>query len=191
MRYKPEHKKKTRARIVVAAGKLFRRQGYRGVGIDGIMAAAKLTRGGFYSYFRSKAELFAEVIRSEHGFNAMMKRRDGTITEVLATQALEIVDGYLHPDNRNEIGQGCSFASLSIDVAHAGKPAKDAYNAKLRDLTVEFARGLDNAGDLDPRALRAIALCVGGVILSRGCNDDELVAKLSEACRTAVIKELT
>ncbi len=188
MRYKPEHKEKTRARIVRAAGRLFRRRGYNGVGIDQIMAAAKLTRGGFYGYFRSKADLFAQVIRSEHGFNAMMKRREET---TLLTEALEVVDDYLEPANRTEIGAGCSLASLSVDVARAGKPARTAYSAKLRDLSQEFARSLADGADLDERALRAIALCVGGVILTRAADDDELVGAIAAACREGVHRELT
>lgn len=195
MRYGPEHKALTRKRIVEVAGNLFRRHGYNGVGIDRIMDAAQLTRGGFYGYFDSKAALFAQVISTEHGFNALMKRRTGTLPAELTEQALEIVEGYLHPHNRDEIGAGCSMASLSVDVARAGKPAKEAFSRKLRDLAREFARGLDDtpdldAADLDARALTAIALCVGGAVLARASNDEDLVNRLSEACRAAVTREL-
>ncbi len=190
MRYKPEHKELTRGRIVAAAGDLFRRHGYDGVGIDQIMAAAKLTRGGFYGYFASKSVLFAQVIATEHGLNAMMKRRAGSSTGDLTDQALEIVDGYLDPDNRAEIGRGCSMASLSVDVARAGAEAQTAFSAKLSDLAAELGRGLDTEDGLDPRALASIALSVGGAVLSRAANDDELVRRLSEACRAAVAREL-
>ena len=43
MRYRPEHKQQVRRRILTWAGRLFRRHGYEGVGIDAIMAAADLT----------------------------------------------------------------------------------------------------------------------------------------------------
>jgi TetR/AcrR family transcriptional repressor of nem operon len=190
MRYRPEHKEMTRERIIDAAGELFRRHGYDGVGIDQIMSAARLTRGGFYGYFNSKSALFAQVIRAEHGFNAMLARRSGGTTAELGQQAQEIVEGYLHPDNRAEIGAGCSMASLSVDVARAGEPAQDAFSLKLRDLAAEFARGLDDAGELDARALTAMALCVGGAVLARAANDEDLVNRLSEACRAAVNREL-
>ncbi|MDP6873426.1 MAG: TetR/AcrR family transcriptional regulator [Alphaproteobacteria bacterium] len=190
MRYKPEHKDQTRSRIVEAAGELFRRHGYDGVGIDQIMAAAKLTRGGFYGYFASKSALFAQVIATEHSFNAMMKRRAGGSREALTDQALEIVDGYLAPENRAEIGRGCSMASLSVDVARAGEAAQTAFSAKLSDLAAEFAKGLEGGEGLDRRAITSIALCVGGAVLARASNDDELVKRLSEACRTAVAREL-
>jgi TetR/AcrR family transcriptional repressor of nem operon len=191
MRYKADHKERTRQRILRVAGTLFRRKGYNGIAIDQIMGAAKLTRGGFYGYFKSKAGLFADVLRSEHGFNALMKRRDGGDRDALNRQAMEIVNGYLDPVNRREIGAGCSMASLSIDVARAGKPAKQAFGEKLRDLTAEFARGLPDGAVLDERALRAIALSVGGVVLSRALVDDELALALTTACRDGVARELS
>ncbi len=190
MRYKPEHKELTRIRIIDVAGTLFRRHGYDGVGIDQIMAAADLTRGGFYSYFASKAELFAAVIESEHGFNAMMKRRPGPSPRDLLDQALAIVDGYLLPENRAEIGAGCSMASLSVDVARAGAPAQSAFSRKLSELAAQFAKGLDKPEELDDRALTAMAICVGGAVLARAANDDRLVDRLSKACREAVRTQL-
>jgi TetR/AcrR family transcriptional regulator, transcriptional repressor for nem operon len=191
MRYASGHKERIRKRILAAAGKSFRRNGYNGIGIDQIMAVAKLTRGGFYGYFKSKAQLFAAVLRTEHGFNAMMKRRDAGDADALNRQAMDIVGGYLNPKNRREIGGGCSLASLSIDVARAGRPAKEAYGEKLHDLRSEFARGLPDGAETDERALRAIALSVGGVILSRALVDDELALALTSACRNGVARELS
>ena len=56
MRYSAEHKKQTRARILAAAGQLFRREGYGGSGIDGLTRGAGVTNGAFYGHFRSKSE---------------------------------------------------------------------------------------------------------------------------------------
>ena len=41
-----EHKERTRARILAAAGRVFRRQGYAATAVDAVMAEAGLTRGG-------------------------------------------------------------------------------------------------------------------------------------------------
>ena len=51
-----------RQRIVESATQLFNRHGFASVSIDEIMAGAGLTRGGFYNYFQSKAELYAEAV---------------------------------------------------------------------------------------------------------------------------------
>ena len=190
MRYRPEHKDRTRDRILKQAGKLFRTRGYNGVGIDAIMAAAKLTRGGFYGYFRSKSHLFAEVMAGQHGFNRMMRERKGETRKDLAREAMEIVSGYLDPDHRDIVGKGCTMAALSIDAARAGKPARRAFSEKVDELVGEFARSLPGASERDPRALTAVALCVGGIILARAVADDDLSRDMLTACRDAVAERL-
>ena len=74
MGYSSEHKDRTRERVVTAAGRLFRRYGYNGVGIDEIMAAAGLTRGGFYAHFKSKHDLFAAALAEELELARQLRR---------------------------------------------------------------------------------------------------------------------
>jgi len=162
-----------------------------GVGIDAIMAAAGLTRGGFYGYFRSKAELFAEVMRGEHDFNKRLQARGGKTPDELTRQALDVVAGYLHPDNRGRVGQGCTMASLSVDIARAGKRARRHHTAQLRALVAELERGLEDAHSPDPRALAAVALCVGGISLARALDDEALVQALLAACEAAAAEQLS
>ena len=62
MPYSAEHKEGTRQRIVTSAARLFNRKGFAEVTVSEIMTAAGLTHGGFYRHFRSKDELYSEVI---------------------------------------------------------------------------------------------------------------------------------
>src|SRR5262249_60581484 len=62
MPYRPEHRGKTRAQIVQSAQELFNRHGFNAVSIDEIMERAGHTRGGFYTYFRGKSDLYAEAV---------------------------------------------------------------------------------------------------------------------------------
>src|SRR5260370_35073809 len=62
MRTPAGHKEQTRAKILRAAGKIFRRQGYHAAGVDKVMEEAGLTVGGFYAHFGSKEALLSEVI---------------------------------------------------------------------------------------------------------------------------------
>src|SRR5882724_1259870 len=64
MRYSPEHKQETRARILDAAGQLFRKEGYGGSGIDGLTKAAGVTNGAFYGHFKSKSEAFRTAVKA-------------------------------------------------------------------------------------------------------------------------------
>ena len=62
MRYEPEHKTRTRERIVRNAARKLRAEGLSGPGVASVMKASGLTVGGFYKHFRSKDELLAEAI---------------------------------------------------------------------------------------------------------------------------------
>ena len=62
MRYEPEHKTRTRDRIVRNAARKLRAEGLSGPGVASVMKASGLTVGGFYKHFRSKDELLAEAI---------------------------------------------------------------------------------------------------------------------------------
>ena len=62
MAWQAEHKNTTRQRILSSAAKLFALNGYEEVSINQIMADAGLTRGAFYSHFKSKSELHAKAM---------------------------------------------------------------------------------------------------------------------------------
>lgn len=190
MRYPEGHREKVRRRIVREAGRLFRRRGYDGVGIDGIMAAARLTRGGFYGYFRSKAQLFAEVLAGEHDLLRRLRERPGRSRAELNAAARAVLGAYLEPGNRDAVGRGCSLATVSTDVARAGAPAKAAYAETVRALSAEIERGLDGARPADPRALASLALCVGGLVLSRAVGDAALADAIERAAFAAVEEQL-
>lgn len=196
MRYSSEHKTKTRSRILDQAGLLFRRKGYGGVGIDEIMGAAKLTRGGFYGYFKSKAELFTEIVRDEAGLGRMMRRRTGSSPKELHAEAAETLTGYLDPRNANVIAKECTLASLPSDVTRSGvKSAKDAYTDKILELAHEYDRtrtGKLPAPDANPspEALAAVILSVGGFSIARAMNDDALSKGMLDAARDKALELL-
>jgi len=183
LRYDPEHKHETRARILSQAATAFRRNGYRGVGIDRIMAAARLTRGGFYAHFRSKAALFAEVIGLEAGFVRRLRAARHGRLEGSPRAAESVIRGYLAPEHRERVALGCTLAALTSDVARADGAARAAYGALVEGLTVELEKHArpDEPG-ARARALEAVALCVGGIGLARGIGDDALAREVLAVC---------
>jgi hypothetical protein len=62
MPYPAGHRADKKKKIVDSARRLFNRYGFESVSIARIMASAGLTHGGFYSYFKSKSDLYAEVL---------------------------------------------------------------------------------------------------------------------------------
>jgi AcrR family transcriptional regulator len=55
--------KRSRSKIIVAAFELFATEGYR-VGINRIIDKAGVSRGALYHYFKSKEDLFEEVVKT-------------------------------------------------------------------------------------------------------------------------------
>jgi TetR/AcrR family transcriptional repressor of nem operon len=190
MRYKPEHKEATRGKIVATAARLFRKNGYDGVGIDAIMGESSLTRGGFYKHFKSKSDLLAAVIGGAHDFIMRMRARRGRTRAELNREAQEVVDGYLERANLERIGKGCSFAALSADVARSNRAVRNAYAGKFEELVAEFERGIANRPDSRERAIVAIATCVGAVLLARGAGGTQISEDTLAACRDAVHRRL-
>src|SRR5215468_469643 len=62
MPYPAGHREQTRERIIESARKLFNQRGFESVSVNEIMSEAGLTRGGFYSYFASKSDLYVEAL---------------------------------------------------------------------------------------------------------------------------------
>ncbi len=187
VRYNAEHKRVSRERIVRAAARLFRRHGYDGVGIDTVMAEAGLTRGGFYGHFRSKTALYRAVLEHEHDFIARLAAREGRTRTELANQGVAIADAYLDPAHRAQVLKGCSLAALAIDSSRAEAATRKAYAAAVRALHNELCRGLDAPQTLDPRALGAIVVCIGGLLVQGASSADrELADALAGAARGLV-----
>src|SRR5258708_32650374 len=144
MPYVPEHKAETRLRILDSARRLFNRNGLSEVSIDGVMAGAGLTRGGFYSYFDSKDELYAEAI-------TLFTRRFpiepwqcsmGMPLPADRPLAATIVDAYLSREHFEDVEGSCPMLGLPSDVARGGAPVKAAYREGLGMMVGAFSANL-------------------------------------------------
>ena len=170
----PGHSARVRAEIFQHAARLFRLRGYAGTNIDDIMLAAGLTRGAFYAHFKSKDDLFAEVIGAGHGLLVRMRAGDGKVGGV--------IDGYLAKDVHATL-RDCTLAALAGDVARAPLPAQLAYANVLHGLIGEMARG--RGRKLDADATAAAILAVGGLSLAQASGDRRLSDWLLRCARRA------
>src|SRR5688572_13608611 len=121
MPYTPEHKSRTRAKIIESARALFNRRGFEQVSIDQIMKEAGLTRGGFYNHFESKDELYAEAVKSFRECNPFAKHR-ATVKRQPSAKGLAtmLVELYLSDEVLNDVTQHCPLIALPSDVARSG-----------------------------------------------------------------------
>ncbi|MCF8502649.1 MAG: TetR/AcrR family transcriptional regulator [Rhodospirillum sp.] len=193
MRYSVEHKQETKAKVVAAAGRVFREAGFGGASIDTLTKAAGVTNGAFYGHFKSKSEAFRTAVLSgldelRRGI-ATFKTRDprGWLTA--------FVSFYLGYKRTCDLGDSCALPSLSPDVMRADDETRDAYTAELTLVIEEVARGLPEDGDPNARAAsrvgRAIVLLAmlsGGVTLARAVSDPVLSERIARLVAHAALK---
>ena len=171
-RYSAEHVERSHEAIRDAAATLFRRRGYAGVGIDELCRNAGLTRGTFYSHFPSKAALLVAVLDGAHDFVRRLKARTARSTTALRRQAADIAAAYLAPKNKHGVIGGCSLASLAMETTRAGPEAQAAYARAVEQVVAEFRRGEAGSETLSADLARAaLALSVGGLLISNACGD--------------------
>ena len=186
-RYPESHKQETRARIVAVASGVALTQGFS-AGIDRIMKAAGLTRGGFYAHFRSKAELEDAVIaQAMDNTRAWLLSRSPEERSGKALRA--IVDVYLSERHRDEPENGCPLPALSADVARADDDTRDTYTSRLLlwASAVEARLPAGKTPSFD-RALAIVALLAGGVALARAVREPALSKRILDVCKRAALR---
>ena len=164
MPYTADHKAKTRARIVAVASRLFRRDGYHQTGVDALMGAAGLTRGGFYAHFKDKAALLIEAI--EHAFDESGENLFGHGLEDLrgAAWLREASRRYLALGHRRQPEAGCAVPALGSEVARGSHAVRKAFDARQQDM---IERAAERIGGDRRMATALLASWVGGLVMAR------------------------
>lgn len=207
MPYAPTHKPKTRIRIVNAASALFKRHGFENVTIDQVMAAAGLTRGGFYAHFKNKEALFVACV--ENGMSllaspvlAKLRKAEQQGKDWLTSFA-ELYLSRVHIDNPD---LGCALPTLSAEVSRSGDQARAAFSKLIDQASGQLAwklaqedgvPGMDKPAPVDsnntlpdiPDGYRAeatsmLAMLVGAVVLSRAADIETADAILAASRQT-------
>ena len=130
MRYGPEHKKETRARVLRQAARAIRAEGPHRIGIAEVMARAGLTHGGFYAHFASKDDLVAAAIAQM--FEEALALLEGVTAAQPPKEALRAyIDLYLSPKHRDAKEAGCPMAVLSADLPRLTGPAGSAEHDRF------------------------------------------------------------
>jgi AcrR family transcriptional regulator len=183
--YPVGHREEVRQRIVRSAQALFNRHGFDAVSIDDVMARAGLTRGGFYSYFKTKGDLYAEAV-AQVVTDHPVRRWGGLKLDLSARDAAQqIVRAYLSKQHLDDIEGSCPMVALPSDVSRSGLTVRRAFEEVFKGMVAVIERGLDGErrGDRD-RALAVAAISVGGMVVARSIVD----ADLAEALRAAATK---
>ena len=172
-----------RERILDNAAQLFRERGFDGIGLNDLMQAAGLTRGGFYGHFESKDDLAAQATR-----RALQANREQWKQQT--DRSLQAwVKAYLSDAHRDHIGAGCGLVALAGDAARGGPAVKAVFAEGVASLVATLQTqmpALDAAGKRE-QALAMLSTLVGALLLSRAVGADvPLSRELREAARKSL-----
>ena len=184
VRYAKGHKEESRARIVAAAGRGFRKLGYGGIGVDGLAREANVTHGAFYGHFRSKAEAFRAAVVA--GLRELREGVEAVRAEHAKDWLAAFAAFYLGHKRTCDVTEACTLPTLSAEIERADAETRRAYQDELTALVDAIAGGLPEGADREQRAWAMAALLAGGATLARAVPDSKLSARIGEAVRDAV-----
>jgi AcrR family transcriptional regulator len=107
------------------------------------MAAAGLTRGGFYNHFNTKEELYGEAIRQFICDGPEAWHRAHIEPSAERTRlARMIVNAYLSKEHFDDREGSCPMVGLPSYAARAGEVVKAAYRQVLEMMASAFEANL-------------------------------------------------
>jgi TetR/AcrR family transcriptional regulator, transcriptional repressor for nem operon len=177
----------THERIVGAAARAIRRNGYAGTGVADVMKDAGLTHGGFYAHFASREAMLAEAAdRAGAEGVAAVERAAAAAPPRKALQAL--LRAYLSKVHVDGVETGCAVAALGSEMPRQAPEVRRFATRRIKDMIDLVARQSPEWGQpsAHQHALVTVATMVGALVLARAVDD----ARLSDALREAALKHL-
>ena len=184
MPYPAGHHAKVKRQIIDSARRLFNRHGFETVSIEQIMAGAGLTHGGFYTYFRSKSDLYSHVLGCFFTDPEWKNCWEGVNVDLSSTDVgPQVVRAYLSRQHFEDIENSCPMVALPTDVARSDAQARRAFETVFRAMVSVLARSLKGKNNGQRKRAEAIAaMCIGAMIVARTVASHTLADELRDAC---------
>ena len=189
MPYPVGHRDAVRKKVINSARRLFNRRGFDNVSLKQIMASAGLTHGAFYSYFKSKSDLYVDVLGCFFTDPDWMNGWEGMQVDLAATDAgSQVVQAYLSRQHFEDVENSCPMVALPTDVARGGEAARRAFETAFRAMVGILERSSAEKGRRRRATAQAIAaLSIGGMVVARAVVDRALADELRDACMTTAL----
>ncbi|MDP4292204.1 MAG: TetR/AcrR family transcriptional regulator [Bacteroidota bacterium] len=163
----------TREHILITAFTLFMEKGYKSVTMSDLEKETGLTKGAFYHYFKSKEEIFIEVIDKYH-----LKNRNHILTEYEKNCSFSEFIDYQIKDISNKIVRMKKLANIEspdpffISLMMDARKYYPDYIEKVKVMSQNFKQKWQNKiiseqkkgelkQDIDPDATAEILITLG------------------------------
>jgi len=150
---------------------------------------AGLTHGGFYSYFRSKSDLYAAVLGCFFTDPEWKNCWEGVQVDLSSTGVgPQVVRAYLSRQHFEDVENSCPMVALPTDVARSGKSARLAFETVFKAMVSVLERSLIRNGKRRRSTAQSIAaLAIGGMVVARTLDDRRLADQLRADCMSVAL----
>src|ERR1700734_4064425 len=190
MPYPVGHRAAVKKNIVDSARRLFNRYGFESVSLKQIMAGAGLTHGGFYSYFKSKSDLYTAVLGCFFTDPEWKSCWEGVHVDLSSTDVgPQVVRAYLSRQHFEDVENSCPMVALPTDAARSGPSAKRVFETVFRAMVSVLERSLISKSRRHRTTAQCIAaMSIGGMVVARTMVDRALADELRAACLSVALE---
>jgi len=181
----------TRQLILKSAYALFWRQGFARAGVDEIAEAAGITKRTLYYHFRSKDDLLAAVLETQHDlaletWRTLMNRVSGSAGSVVDGIFDELAAWSAKPDYA-----GAGFSRFVYELADLpGRPARLIARRHKQELISSLANVLAGRGvDAAPERAREMWLIIEGTMMMMPVDRDRRYAEAAAAAAHRLLRQ--
>ena len=166
MGHSQAEKAKNRDRILNKAAAQIRDHGLQSLSVGKAMGAARLTDGGFYGHFPSRADFLVAALK--RALLAGEAHARAAAPEKKRSFA-QMVKSYLSRAHRDGRKTGCAIAALAGDAGRADVETRRVMAEHIEAFVAQIA---DARGEgSDEKAIVAVSAMVGALTLSRVITD--------------------
>ncbi len=187
MRISQTEKLKLRERILTEALSSLKLKGANGVSVDELMRNLGLTSGALYSHFKSKNDLFQQVVQKE--LDRLIAHHQSQIERLGVRALADFVDSYLVDGHIDSIQRGCIFAALGADLQRQKPNVRKKFGAKMQDLFETMASG---SVQLSPTVRLAkvhfvFSSLVGSLVLARSLQNSKMQSQILNTAKNQLL----
>jgi len=153
------------------------------------MSGAGLTHGGFYSYFRSKSDLYTNVLGCFFTDREWRSHWKGVEVDMASSQsAAQVVKAYLSRQHFEDVENSCPMVAQPTDVMRCGDDAKRVFETVFAAMVGVLERSVtDEKQHRHAKAQAVAALCVGGMVVARAIENRVTADELRDACMSMAL----
>jgi TetR/AcrR family transcriptional repressor of nem operon len=152
------------------------------------MKDAGLTHGGFYAHFDSRDALVIEAFT--HAMDRSTARWRKLSEETPVEKRLsKIVNTYLAPVHRDDLGHGCAVPALAAEIARESAKTRRVFSGRMEqmiDMLAEQFHGMPRKA-ARKEAVAALATMMGSLVMARVAGNGELSEEILKSGRDAVL----